>query len=126
MNFVVLAFCLISVLSFRHFGKLPLMKHRTPKELLLLGAVFFRVNTLTFGGGNATTNEMYRELVTKRGWLTESQFQLCYALARLTPGANHLAFCVGAGWKMLGLSGAFLALLAASLPGAIMVVGLTY
>lgn len=96
------------------------------KELLSLSAVFFRVNSLTFGGGNATTNVLYREIVTKRGWLSEPQFQFCYALARLTPGANHLAFCIGAGWKMFGLSGALLALLTSSLPGAFIIVVLTY
>lgn len=102
------------------------MKTRTYKEWLSLGAVFFRVNSLTFGGGNAATNELHRELVTKRAWLTEPQFQFCYAIARLTPGANHLAFCVGAGWKLFGLSGAVLALIASSLPGAMIVVALTY
>jgi chromate transporter len=34
----------------------------------------------------------------------------------LTPGTNLLAFCTGIGWLLRGLSGALIALLAASVP----------
>jgi chromate transporter len=48
-----------------------------------------------------------------------------FALTRLTPGTNVLAFCTGVGWLLRRLPGAVVALLAASIPCAIMVTMLT-
>jgi chromate transporter len=66
-----------------------------------------------FLGGNlciwrwrVTTAELHKELVTRRCLLDESRFKLCYALARITPGANSLAFCAGAGLSILEWPGA--------------------
>jgi hypothetical protein len=37
------------------------------------------------------------ELLDKRRWLRAADFALCFALARLTPSTNLLAFCTGVG-----------------------------
>ena len=87
-----------------------------------LGVIFFRIGGLTFGGGNAGVAAINRELVTKRGWLSQSQFEFCYALARVAPGTNLLAFCVAVGWSLLGWPGALLALLSLSVPSAALVI----
>jgi chromate transporter len=63
--------------------------------------------------------------VEKRHWLTDEQFTLCFALGRITPGTNLLAFCTGFGWVLRGAPGAITALLASSIPCAIMVAVLT-
>jgi len=60
--------------------------------------VFARYANLTLGGGSATTAVIHGEIVTKRHWVSEEQFALSFALGRLTPGTNLLAFCVGIGW----------------------------
>lgn len=65
------------------------------------------------------------ELVTRRGWLPPEKYVLVYALARITPGTNILAFCAGAAWELKGWPGAILAVLAATVPSAIVVVLLT-
>jgi chromate transporter len=90
-----------------------------------LGRIFFRVGSLSFGGGNANIATLRRELVEQREWLTPEQFNLCYALSRIAPGTNLLAFCVAVGWVLLGRAGALAAVLALSLPSAVIVVGLT-
>jgi chromate transporter len=46
-------------------------------------------------------------------------------LGRITPGTNLLAFCTGFGWVLRGTSGAIIALLASSIPCAILVAVLT-
>jgi chromate transporter len=79
----------------------------------------------TLGGGSATTAVMYSEIVTKRRWISEEQFALSFALGRLTPGTNVLAFCVGVGWMLRRWSGAVVALLASSIPCALLVVVIT-
>ena len=86
---------------------------------------FVRYGNFTLGGGSATSAVMHRELVTKRHWLTDDSFALCYALGRLTPGTNLLANCTALGWLLRGWSGALLALLSASIPCTLMVVILT-
>ena len=88
-------------------------------------AVFVRVGNLTFGGGDPTMAALYSELVAARRWLAPETYGLIYALARITPGTNMLAFCAGAAWEMAGWAGALLAVLAAALPSALCVVLLT-
>jgi chromate transporter len=94
-------------------------------SLLQIGSVFARYANLTLGGGSATAATMHRELVEKRHWLTDDQFTLCFALGRITPGTNLLAFCTGFGWVLRGASGAVVALLASSIPCAMLVAVLT-
>jgi chromate transporter len=86
---------------------------------------FVRYGNFTLGGGSATSAVMHRELVTKRRWLSDDNFALCYALGRLTPGTNLLANCTALGWLLRGWPGALLALLAASIPCTLMVAILT-
>src|SRR5262245_43989587 len=97
-----------------------------PARARELSAIFFRIGGLTFGGGNAGIAAIHRELVDKRAWLTESQFQFCYALARVAPGTNLLAFCVAVGWSLLGWLGALLAMLSLSVPSAMLVILFTH
>jgi chromate transporter len=94
-------------------------------SLIQIGSVFARYANLTLGGGSATAATMHRELVEKRHWLTDEQFTLCFALGRITPGTNLLAFCTGFGWVLRGPSGAIVALLASSIPCAMLVAALT-
>ena len=101
--------------------------HGTPARASLaeIADVFVRYANFTLGGGSATTAVMHGQLVTKRRWLNDERFTLCFALGRLTPGTNLLAFCTGVGWLLRGAAGALVALLAASIPCAVMVIVLT-
>lgn len=102
-------------------------EHKTPAPpgLGSIGWVFARYANFTLGGGSATTAVLHHELLNKRHWLTDDRFTLCFALGRLTPGTNLLAFCTGVGWLLRGILGAAVALLASSVPCAGMVVVLT-
>lgn len=90
-------------------------------SLLSIGAVFIKDANLTFGGGSATAETLRRELVVRRGWLSEGHFRLAYAASRLTPATNLLAICTGLGSQLRGIRGAAVALLAASIPSAVVV-----
>ena len=98
---------------------------RTP-SLGAIAAVFARHANLTFGGGSATIAVLHREIVARRRWITELEFQLAYALSRLTPGTNLLAFCTAAGWLPRRGTGAAIALAAASIPCSIIAVVATH
>lgn len=90
-----------------------------------VGAVFVRYANLTFGGGSATIAVLHREIVERRAWIDEPRFGLCFALSRLTPGTNLLAFCAGVGWLVRRLPGALVALAAASIPCSVLAIVVT-
>ena len=88
----------------------------SPPGLGTLAAIFGRDSNLTFGGGNATSETLRREVVDRRGWLTDTDYRLAYAVARFTPGTNFFALCTGLGWHVRGAIGGLVSLLAASIP----------
>ena len=94
-------------------------------SLAQIANVFGRYGNFTLGGGSATTATIHRQIVTRLHWVADHQFSLCFALGRLTPGTNVLSFCTGIGWLLRGWSGALVALLAASIPCALIVVIVT-
>lgn len=87
--------------------------------------MFARYANTTFGGGSATIAVIREQILGRRGWIDEAEFDLNYALSRLTPGTNLLAFCTAAGWTARGWRGAVVALLASSIPCSIIAVALT-
>jgi chromate transporter len=90
-----------------------------------VASVFTRYANLTWGGGSATIGVLKQQIVEKRRWLRESEFELNYALSRLTPGTNLLAFCTAAGWTRRRWLGAIIALLASSIPCSLVVLVVT-
>ena len=94
-------------------------------SLTELADVFARYGNFTLGGGSATSAVIYGQVVTRRHWVNDHQFTLCFALGRLTPGTNVLAFCTGIGWVLRGFPGALVALLAASIPCTVIVIAIT-
>jgi chromate transporter len=94
-------------------------------SLRAIASVFARYANTTFGGGSATIAVLREQIVEKRPWLDREQFDLAYALSRLTPGTNLLAFCTAAGWITRRGLGALFALLAASLPCSLLAVAMT-
>jgi chromate transporter len=90
-------------------------------SLARLTGIFLRIGNLTFGGGDPATAALYSELVVARGWLSREKYGMAFALARVTPGTNMLAFCAGSAWELAGWRAAVLAVLAASLPAAVSV-----
>jgi chromate transporter len=83
-----------------------------------LAGVFFRIGNTTFGGGYVTMGMLGRELVDTRKWITQEKFNLAFALARVTPGTNLLAFCAAVGALICGIAGAVAAVMALTVPSA--------
>lgn len=97
-----------------------------PLSLGRLTALFTRVGNLTFGGGDPTMAALQAEMITSRGWMSREQYALIYGLARVVPGTNLLAFCAGAGWRLLGWPGAVGAVMGVAMPSAFLVVLFTH
>jgi len=93
--------------------------------LAAIAGVFARYANTTFGGGSATIAVLKEQILARRGWISETEFDLNYALSRLTPGTNLLAFCTAAGWTTRGWPGALVALIASSLPCSLLAIIVT-
>jgi chromate transporter len=90
-----------------------------------LSGLYFRIGNTTFGGGTPTIAALQRELIERQGWITQEDFALAYALARITPGTNVLAFCAATAARVLGIRGAIAAVTAVTFPSAVLAVLLT-
>lgn len=95
------------------------MSAETP-SLRALTWVVLRDSNRTLGGGLAAM-ELIRRTAIRLGWLDDAGNGVLVAASRLTPGTNVLAYCVGLGWRLRGVAGAAAAVIAASIPGAILV-----
>jgi chromate transporter len=93
--------------------------------LARLTQVFLVIGNTTFGGGDPTIAALQRELVDRRRWNTPEDYAVSYALARITPGTNALAFCAAMASRILGLRGAIAAVLAVTVPSAALAVLIT-
>ncbi len=91
-----------------------------------LASIFALYGNSTFGGGTATIVEIEKHIIDEHRWVTREESHVAFAICRLTPGTNLLAYCVGIAWRMRGLVGAVVALVAASLPSAAIAVVLTF
>ena len=91
-------------------------------RLAELTMIFLRAGNLTFGGGAPTIALLHHELVENRSAITSEQYATCFALSRITPGTNVLAFSAAVAFLMRGWPGAFLAVAASSIPSAMVVV----
>ena len=106
---------------FRNIATLPLMDRANWRNLSWL---YTRIGSTTFGGGDPTTAALQGELFARK-WLDPEQYGLIFGLARATPGTNILAFCAATGWLALGVAGAVLAVVGASLMPSVIVMLLT-
>ena len=84
---------------------------------LPLFLTFCLLSLLAVGGANAMLPEMYRILVTQRGWLDPTTFAQLYALAQAAPGPNILVASL-MGWQIAGATGLAAATLGMLLPAA--------
>lgn len=96
----------------------------TPARLTELALVFARHGNLTFGGGMASIAALRQDVVAK-GWLRQLDSDLAYALSRLTPGTNALAFTAAAGWLIRGWPGTLIGLASGSFPAAVITLAAT-
>ena len=91
-----------------------------------IALLFGRIGNTTFGGGDAITATLQRELITRRRWLSLDQYALAQSLAKVTPGTGILAFCAATAFMLRRSAGSVAAVFAVSIPSSIIVVLLTW
>jgi len=76
-------------------------------ELLMqLFSTFFLIGMFTFGGGYAIMSLIQSEIVTGRGWITESMFTDIAAISQTTPGPIGLNCSTYVGYEVMRNAGA--------------------
>ncbi len=78
--------------------------HHPAASLPTLFWIFFQIGALSFGGGLAAW--VHREVVLKRGWMSETEFLTGLALCQVLPGVNVVNLAVHIGQRLRGAIGA--------------------
>ena len=82
---------------------------------------FFKIGLFTFGGGYAMMPLFRRELIERRGYISENELIDYYSVGQCLPGVNVATFT---GYKVQGVSGAIAATLAVNLPSLVIIMAL--
>ncbi|MGB7948317.1 MAG: chromate transporter, partial [Candidatus Binatia bacterium] len=86
---------------------------------------FLKLGTVGFGGPVALVGFMHRDLVERRGWITEDTYKLSLALAQIMPGPLAAQTAIAIGYFEGGIFGATLVGLAFIIPSFLMVVAIS-
>ncbi|HEX2217186.1 MAG TPA: chromate transporter [Gemmatimonadales bacterium] len=95
-----------------------------PYSLWQLTAYFLQLGTIGFGGPVALVGYMHRDLVERRGWITDGDYRDGLTLSQLAPGPLAAQLAIYIGFVHYGIVGATLAGIAFVLPSFVMVLGL--
>lgn len=85
-------------------------------SLYQLGAAFFKVGLVFFGGGFVLIPVLHRTVVENMHWLNSREFLDGIAISNLTPGPIAV-LATFVGYRVSGIAGALIATLALFLPG---------
>jgi len=82
---------------------------------------FFKIGLFTFGGGYAMLPLIERELVDKKGWITEGELLEMFIISQMTPGTIAINASTFIGSKKAGKLGGFIASLGIIFPSLIII-----
>jgi len=80
---------------------------------------FFVLSLLSIGGANAVIPEIQLRVVETKQWMTNADFAQLFALSQAAPGPNVLIVSL-VGWKVAGVLGGVLAMVAMSGPSSML------
>ncbi len=82
---------------------------------------FARIGALTFGGGYAMLPIIQREVVEKKGWVTETEVMDYYAIGQCTPGVIAVNTATFTGRKIRGNLGGIVATAGVVFPSIVII-----
>ena len=85
---------------------------------------FARVGVCTFGGGYAMLPILQRELVEKKGWVTQEELADYFAIGQCTPGVIAVNTATFVGQKRGGVSGGVTATLGVVFPAVVIILAI--
>lgn len=94
------------------------------KELWSLFITFAKVGIMTFGGGYAMLPILQREVVEKKGWVSDEELTDYFAVGQCTPGIIAVNTATFVGYKRHGVAGGIVATLGVALPSLVIITAL--
>lgn len=91
------------------------------RDLWELYITFFKIGSITFGGGLAMLPILERELVEKKSWVTNEEILDYYAIGQSTPGIIAVNVATFVGFKKQGAAGGIAATLGMISPSIIII-----
>ena len=91
------------------------------KQFIELYFAFVKIGTFTFGGGLAMMPIMQRELIEKRGWVTDEELIDYFAIGQSTPGIIAVNVATFVGYKRLGVLGGIIGTLGVVTPSWVII-----
>ena len=96
------------------------------KTLLTLFFNMLYISTFTFGGGFVIVTLMKQKFVDKLHWMDESEMLDMTAIAQSSPGAIAVNGAIVVGYKLAGILGALVAILATIIPPFLIITAISY
>lgn len=90
-------------------------------SLWTLFALFAKIGAFTLGGGYAMVPIIDREIVKKRGWMSEEEFLDVLAIAQSAPGLLAVNISIFAGYRVRKNIGSVIATLGSCLPSFVII-----
>ena len=90
-------------------------------EIVELFITFAKIGVVTFGGGYAMLPIIQREVVDKKGWITEEELIDYYAIGQCTPGVIAVNVATFVGNKKKGIIGGIAATLGVVFPSLVII-----
>ncbi len=91
------------------------------KRYLDMFWAFFKVGLFTFGGGYAMIPIAKREIIEKKGWISEEQLMDYYGIAQVSMGIIAINTNALAGYQIAKKRGALIAAFATALPSILII-----
>ena len=83
--------------------------------------MWLKIGLLSFGGPAGQMALMHREIVERKGWLSEKQYLNALGFCMLLPGPEAMQLATYAGWRLHGVIGGLIAGLLFVVPGALVI-----
>lgn len=83
---------------------------------------YAKVGAMTFGGGYAMLPILKREMVDRKGWITEDDLIDCYAIGQCTPGVIAVNAATLIGYQQKGIWGSVCATVGVITPPILIIV----
>lgn len=101
------------------------MNETRPTYFEIFG-LFLKIGALGFGGPYALLLFLEKEVVERKKWLSPETFWEGVAVGQLTPGPIFLATAVFCGYRLRGLLGAYIAIVASAFPAFVLAIVFGY
>ena len=91
------------------------------KALLELTWTFIRIGCMMFGGGYVMLPLLQREVVEKKGWVSQEELLDCFAISQCTPGVIAVNAATFVGYQRKGVAGSLFATVGVILPALVII-----